>query len=136
MKKIQVKNLFKVFGPNPQKAIKMLQSGTSKEEIMKKTKHAIGVHDASFDVYEGETLVVMGLSGSGKSTLLRCINRLFEPTSGQVIIDDTDVTKLSKDELIEFRRKKFGMVFQRFGLFPHRTVLENVEYGLEIQKVD
>ncbi len=133
--KIKVENVFKVFGNNPKRAMEMLKKGLSKNEIMEKTKHAIGVADASFDVYDGETLVVMGLSGSGKSTLLRCINRLIEPTSGKVFIDGQDVTKLNEKQLINLRRTKFGMVFQRFALLPHRTVLQNVEYGLEVQGV-
>lgn len=133
--KIKVENIYKIFGNHPKKAIEMVREGFSKEEIMKKTKQAIGVIDASFDVYEGETLVIMGLSGSGKSTLLRCINRLIEPTSGKVYVDDQEVTKLNEDELRILRRKKFGMVFQRFALLPHRTILQNVEYGLEIQGV-
>jgi glycine betaine/proline transport system ATP-binding protein len=133
--KIKVENVYKVFGNNPKRAIEMLEKGMTKDEIMNKTKHAVGVADASFDVYEGETLVVMGLSGSGKSTLLRCINRLIEPTSGKVYIDGEDVTKLNEKQLINLRRTKFGMVFQRFALLPHRTVLQNVEYGLEVQGV-
>lgn len=111
----------------------MLEKGLGKAEIMKKTRLAVGVNDASFDVGKGELLVIMGLSGSGKSTLLRCINRLIEPTAGKVIIDGTDVTALSDEELRQMRMKKFGMVFQRFALLPHRTVLQNTEFGLEIQ---
>jgi glycine betaine/proline transport system ATP-binding protein len=134
--KIKVENVYKIFGHHPDRAFKLLQEGQSKEEILKKTKQTVGVVDASFTVYEGETLVIMGLSGSGKSTLLRCINRLIPPTYGKVYVDDTDVLALDDKELLELRRKKFGMVFQRFALFPHRTVRENVEYGLEIQDVD
>jgi glycine betaine/proline transport system ATP-binding protein len=134
--KIEVKNLYKIFGSNPEKAMSLVGQGLSKEEIMEKIHHGVGVADASFDVKEGEILVVMGLSGSGKSTLVRCINRLIEPTAGTVIVDGQDVTRLSLKELRKFRQKHFGMVFQNFALFPHRTVLSNVEYGLEIQKVD
>ena len=134
--KIRIENLYKVFGRNPQRAVEMLKNGKSKDEILKKSKLAVGVADASFDVYEGETVVVMGLSGSGKSTLIRCVNRLMEPTAGKVIVDDIDVTALDQDGLRKLRRKKFGMVFQSFALFPHKTVLENVEFGLEIQGVD
>ncbi len=134
--KVKIKGLYKVFGTNAEKAIELSQKGVSKDEVLKKTKCAIGVNDASFDIYEGETLVVMGLSGSGKSTLLRCVNRLIEPTKGSVLIDDKDITKFDHDEIIKVRRKKFGMVFQRFALFPHRTVLQNTEYGLEIQEMD
>ena len=134
--KIEIKNLYKVFGPHPNEAIKMIEAGKTKDEIMKETKHGVGVADATFYVKEGEILVVMGLSGSGKSTLVRCINRLIDPTSGQVIVDGEDVVGLTSDELRRFRQKHFGMVFQNFALFPHRTVRKNVEYGLEIQKVD
>ena len=136
MKKIVVQNLYKIFGTHPEKAMSMVKQGRSKEEVMKATHHGVGVADVSFDVNEGEILVVMGLSGSGKSTLVRCINRLIEPTAGKVIVDGQDVTSLSVKALRAFRQKHFGMVFQNFALFPHRTVLHNVEYGLEIQKVD
>ncbi|MFP4164020.1 MAG: glycine betaine/L-proline ABC transporter ATP-binding protein [Chitinispirillaceae bacterium] len=134
--KIRISNCTKIFGPNPEKALKMMREGASREEIHKKTGHTLGVADVSFDIYEGETIVVMGLSGSGKSTLLRCINRLYEPTEGKITIDDVDVTALDQEKLREFRRTKFGMVFQRFGLLPHRTVQQNVEFGLEIQLVE
>ena len=136
MKKIAIQNLYKIFGPHPEKAMRLVEQGLSKEEIMKKTRHGVGVADVSFDVSEGEILVVMGLSGSGKSTLVRCINRLIEPTAGKIFVDGQDVIGLSDKELRAFRQKHFGMVFQNFALLPHRTVLRNVEYGLEIQKVD
>ncbi|PID39237.1 MAG: glycine/betaine ABC transporter ATP-binding protein [Proteobacteria bacterium] len=136
MDKIVVENIYKIFGPHPQKAMRLVREGRSKDEIMKATNHGVGVVNASFQVKEGEILVVMGLSGSGKSTLVRCINRLIEPTSGKVFVDGQDVTDLSPKALRAFRQKHFGMVFQNFALFPHRTVLKNVEYGLEIQKVD
>ncbi len=134
--KVKVENLNKIFGPHPKKAMKMLNAGKDKAEILDKTGCAVGVIDASFEVYEGETLVVMGLSGSGKSTLLRCINRLFEPTSGNVYIDGKDITTLNAEELRQIRQQKFGMVFQRFALFPHKTILENTVFGLEIQGVE
>ncbi|MFP4418078.1 MAG: glycine betaine/L-proline ABC transporter ATP-binding protein [Chitinispirillaceae bacterium] len=134
--KIRIENITKIFGPNPQRALKMMREGASRQEIIKKTGHTLGVADVSFDIYEGETVVVMGLSGSGKSTLLRCLNRLYEPTEGKVTIDDVDVTALDHEQLRDFRRTKFGMVFQRFGLLPHRTVLQNVEFGLEIQLIE
>jgi len=136
MKKIDIQNLYKIFGPHPEKAMELVKEGRSKDEIMEATHHGVGVADVSFGVNEGDILVVMGLSGSGKSTLVRCINRLIEPTAGKVIVDGQDVTGLSTKELRAFRQKHFGMVFQNFALFPHRTVLHNVEYGLEIQKVD
>jgi len=135
MEKIVIENLYKIFGPNPEVALEMLKKGHSKDEIMEKTRHGVGVANASFKVNQGEILVVMGLSGSGKSTLVRCINRLINPTSGRVLVDGKDVTLLNKKELRHFRQKHFGMVFQNFALFPHRTVLRNVEYGLEIQGV-
>ncbi len=135
MDKIVVEDLYKIFGPHPETALKMLEEGRTKEEIMEKTRHGVGVANASFSVEQGEILVVMGLSGSGKSTLVRCINRLIEPTSGRVLVNGEDVTLLSKKELRHFRQKHFGMVFQNFALFPHRTVLRNVEYGLEVQGV-
>lgn len=136
MPKIEVKNVVKIFGNNPSKALKLLEQGYSKDEILEKTKQAVGVGGVSFSVEKGEILVVMGLSGSGKSTLIRCLNRLIEPTAGKIFIDKQDITAMSQEELREMRRKKFSMVFQRFALFPHRTVLENAEYGLEIQGVD
>ncbi|MBF7082352.1 glycine betaine/L-proline ABC transporter ATP-binding protein [Desulfallas sp. Bu1-1] len=114
----------------------MLQEGKSKEEILKTTKHTVGVYNVSFQVEAGETFVLMGLSGSGKSTLLRCLNRLIEPTSGRVLIDGEDITGMDENKLREIRRKKLGMVFQRFALFPHRTVVDNVAYGLEIQGIN
>ncbi len=134
--KIRIENVYKVFGRNPSRAIELVQKGMSKDEILSKTKLAVGVADATFDIHEGETVVVMGLSGSGKSTLIRCVNRLMEPTHGKIYVDDVDVTSLDKDELRDLRRKKFGMVFQSFALFPHKTVFENVEFGLEVQGVD
>ncbi len=136
MEKIVIQNLYKIFGPNPDTALKMLKKGHSKEEIMEKTRHGVGVANASFKVNQGEILVIMGLSGSGKSTLVRCINRLINPTSGRVLVDGKDVIRLNKKELRHFRQKHVGMVFQNFALFPHRTVLRNVEYGLEIQGVN
>jgi glycine betaine/proline transport system ATP-binding protein len=136
MEKISAVNLTKIFGPHPERALKLLSQGTSKDDIFNQTGQAVGLADVSFEVPEGEILVVMGLSGSGKSTLIRCINRLIEPTSGQIFIDGEDITTLEHDELLELRRHKFGMVFQHFALFPHRNILNNVEYGLEIQKVD
>lgn len=132
---IKVKDVYKVFGPKPQEAVKLSEEGMSKQDVLAETGSAVGVYKANFEVYEGETLVIMGLSGSGKSTLLRCLNRLHEPTSGTVTIEGTDVTALSKKELRAFRQKMFGMVFQRFALLPHRTVLENVAFGLELADV-
>lgn len=131
MKKIKVKNLYKIFGKRPERAMKMLNDH-SKEELMVKTGHTVGVNNVSFEVEEGEAFVVMGLSGSGKSTLIRCLNRLIDPTSGSIFINDEDVTKMDKKQLAELRRGKISMVFQSFAVFPHRTVLENTAYGLKI----
>ena len=136
MEKIRVENLTKIFGPHPEKALELLRAGSTKDEIMEKTRHGVGVVDASFTVDEGEILVVMGLSGSGKSTLIRHLNRLIEPTAGKVWVDDQEITALDHKQLLEVRRRKFGMVLLNFGLFPHRTVLANTEYGLEVQGVE
>ncbi|TKD68720.1 quaternary amine ABC transporter ATP-binding protein [Pseudalkalibacillus hwajinpoensis] len=133
--KITVKDVTKVFGKSPKQAVKLLGQGKSKSEILKETGMTVGVNRASFDVYPGEIFVIMGLSGSGKSTLVRLLNRLIEPTSGQVLIDDEDIVRMKPEQLREVRRKKLSMVFQRFALFPHRTVLENTEYGLEVQNI-
>ncbi|MDR5659041.1 glycine betaine/L-proline ABC transporter ATP-binding protein [Serpentinicella sp. ANB-PHB4] len=136
MPKLKVENLVKIFGDHPQKALKLLDEGYSKNEIHEKTKQTVGINKANFEVNEGEIFVIMGLSGSGKSTLIRCINRLIKSTSGSIYLDGEDITKMDKESLREVRRKKLGMVFQRFALFPHKTVLENVAYGLEIQGLD
>lgn len=134
--KIKIENLIKIFGKKPERAITRLRKGESKEIIFEETGLGVGVNNAGFDVYEGEIVVVMGLSGSGKSTLLRCLNRLIDPTEGRILVDGVDVTALSVKELRLFRQEKFGMVFQNFALFPHRTVVQNTEYGLEIKGVD
>ncbi len=134
-KKLIVKNVFKVFGDEPKKALKMLGNGLSKEEIFDKTGMTIGVQDASFEIYEGEIFVIMGLSGSGKSTLVRLLNRLIEPTSGHIFIDETDVTNLNDKELIDIRREKISMVFQSFALMPHMNIIDNVSFGLELSGV-
>jgi len=136
MLKIEVKGLTKVFGKNPKQGIKLLEAGKTKTEILKKTGMTVGVNRVSFEVYTGEIFVIMGLSGSGKSTLVRLINRLIEPTAGSVLVDGEDLAKMDKQKLRETRRKKLSMVFQKFGLFPHRTILENAGYGLEVQGID
>lgn len=135
MEKIVVQNLVKIFGDKPEKALRLLRQGQGKNAILAETGQAVGVADVSFSVTAGEIMVIMGLSGSGKSTLVRCINRLIEPTSGHILIDGVDITTLSREELTRLRRTKFGMVFQGFALFPHRNVVENVEFGLDIQGV-
>jgi glycine betaine/proline transport system ATP-binding protein len=135
MAKIHVEGLYKIFGPNPKKAMHMLSQGKTKDEIMAAIRHGVGVDNASFEVNEGEIVVIMGLSGSGKSTLVRCLNRLITPTAGKILIDGQDVMTMGDDDLRELRQRKMGMVFQNFALFPHRTVLENAALGLEIQGV-
>ncbi|MFZ3577311.1 quaternary amine ABC transporter ATP-binding protein [Virgibacillus sp. DJP39] len=132
---IEVKDLSKVFGKNPKHALKLLDQGMSKGDILKETGSTVGVNRATFSVEAGEIFVIMGLSGSGKSTLVRLLNRLIEPTEGSVLIDGEDLSTMNKQELRNVRRQKMSMVFQRFALFPHRTILENTEYGLEIQKM-
>lgn len=132
---IQVKNVSKIFGSKPKSAIPLIKKGLSKEEILKKTNHTVGVYDATFDINKGEVFVIMGLSGSGKSTLIRCFNLLNKPTDGSILLDGQDITKCSKDELKKVKREKIAMVFQHFGLFSHRTILANVEYGLEIRNI-
>ncbi|MEA3465326.1 MAG: glycine betaine/L-proline ABC transporter ATP-binding protein [Thermodesulfobacteriota bacterium] len=131
--KMQVRNLYKVFGSSPKAALDLLEQGAGKDEILEKTKQSVGLVDVNFDVYDGEILVIMGLSGSGKSTLVRCLNRLIEPSRGTVTIDDCDITSFGTEELRNLRRKKFGMVFQHFALFPHLTVQENAGFGLVVQ---
>lgn len=132
---IRVRRLTKIFGPQPERALDMLRQGKSKAEILKELGATVGVHDAEFDVYPGEIFVIMGLSGSGKSTLLRCLNRLIDPTEGEIWIKDQDITRLNEKALRQVRQKRISMVFQQFALFPHRTVLDNVAYGLEVQGI-
>ncbi|MBV1817520.1 glycine betaine/L-proline ABC transporter ATP-binding protein [Anaerosalibacter bizertensis] len=134
--KIIVKNLVKVFGSRPKLALEKLKKGWTKKEILEKTGQTVGLNNVSFSVDEGEIFVIIGLSGSGKSTLIRCLNLLNKPTAGEVIVDGENIVKYDKNQLREFRQEKMAMVFQQFGLFTHMTVLENVEYGLEIKKVD
>jgi glycine betaine/proline transport system ATP-binding protein len=133
-KKISVRNVTKIFGKS-KKALQLLQKGESKQSILKKTGATVGVSQATFDVESGEIFVIMGLSGSGKSTLVRMLNRLIDPTDGEVLIDGIDIVKMKKEQLRDVRRQKISMVFQKFALLPHRTVLENTEYGLEVQGV-
>ncbi len=132
VEKIQVKNLYKIFGSNPKKALELVRNGKTKEEIKEETDMVVGVCDATFTVNAGEIFVVMGLSGSGKSTLVRMLNRLIEPSSGSVLVDGVDVASMDKDELLKLRRRNMCMVFQSFALMPHMTVLENVAFGLEM----
>jgi glycine betaine/proline transport system ATP-binding protein len=131
-----VRNLFKIFGPSPEEALERRRKGVGKDDIYARTRNVIAVDDVSFSVGQGEIFVVMGLSGSGKSTLIRCINRLIEPTSGQVLLDGEDISAADEHRLREIRLSKLSMVFQHFALFPHRTVAENVEFGLKIRGLD
>ena len=133
MSKIEINNVFKIFGPKPSSVLQMVKDGSSKEEILEKTGHTVGLDNVTLKINEGETFVCMGLSGSGKSTLIRHLNRLIDPTEGEILVEGTNVLSLNQQKLIEFRRHKMSMVFQRFGLFPHKTVLQNVGYGLEMQ---
>lgn len=133
--KVKVENLTKVFGRNPKSIINKLEKGVSKDKILQDTGHTVGVNNVSFDVKEGEIFVIMGLSGSGKSTLIRCLNLLNKPTQGKIIIDGEDIVEYDKNQLKQFRQQKAAMVFQHFGLLTHRTVIDNVVYGLEIRGI-
>ncbi|MEI5995188.1 quaternary amine ABC transporter ATP-binding protein [Candidatus Enterococcus mansonii] len=135
MPKVKVSHLTKIFGKKSKQALDMIKENKDKTEILKKTGATVGVYDVNFEVEEGEIFVIMGLSGSGKSTLIRLLNRLIEPTSGNIFIDNQEIAKLDKEGLREVRRNKMSMVFQNFGLFPHRTILENTEYGLEVRGI-
>ncbi|MEK5185872.1 glycine betaine/L-proline ABC transporter ATP-binding protein [Solibacillus sp. FSL R5-0691] len=135
MGKIKIDRVTKVFGKNTSQALKLVKQEKSKEQILKETNATVGVYEASLTIEEGEIFVIMGLSGSGKSTLIRLLNRLIQPTSGDIYIDDQNITKLNKKSLQLVRREKMSMVFQNFALFPQRTILQNAEYGLEIRGV-
>jgi len=130
MTKIAIEKVSKVFGPDPKSVLPLIEQGLGKNEILEQTGHVVGIRDISLSVEEGETFVVMGLSGSGKSTLIRHLNRLIEPTSGRILVNGDDVLQLDEEQLRDLRRHKLSMVFQRFGLLPHRSVLDNVAYGL------
>src|SRR5690625_2460773 len=136
MSGIKVKHLTKIFGRRPKQALKHVENNKTKEEILRLTGMTVGVKQASFEVKTGEIFVIMGLSGSGKSTLVRLLNRLIEPTEGEVWLDGENITTMSRDKLREIRRKKMSMVFQNFALLPHKSILKNAEYGLEIQGID
>lgn len=135
LKKIKIEHVSKVFGKHINPALELVSKGISKNEILNKTGATVGVYDASFTVNEGEIFVIMGLSGSGKSTLVRLLNRLIEPTNGDIFIDGENISKMNKEQLRNIRRKKINMVFQNFGLFPHQTILQNTEYGLEVRGI-
>ncbi|MCZ6590316.1 MAG: glycine betaine/L-proline ABC transporter ATP-binding protein [Alphaproteobacteria bacterium] len=134
--KIRIENLYKVFGPNPERAIGLVRDGISKQDLLDEHGHVLGVRNISLDMPGQSIQVVMGLSGSGKSTLIRHINRLIEPTAGSVIVDGQNVLEMSNKELRDFRRNRASMVFQSFALMPHRTVVQNIAYGLTIQGLD
>jgi len=133
MSKIEIKNVYKIFGNTPSAVLPMVKEGANKEEVLEKTGHTVGLDNVTLSIEEGETFVCMGLSGSGKSTLIRHLNRLIDPTDGDIIIDGTNIMELDEQKLIDFRKHELSMVFQRFGLFPHKTVIQNIGYGLEIQ---
>ncbi len=134
---IEVRNVWKVFGQgSPDESIALAKAGSTRQEIITSIDQTVAVRDVSFSVARGETFVVMGLSGSGKSTLIRCLSRLIEPTSGEVLLNGEDLLAMDDEQLREVRRGKISMVFQHFGLFPHRKVIDNIAYGLEVQKVD
>jgi len=132
---IAMRNVTKIFGDNPKGALALLQSGKSKTEVQAETNHVVGLDKVSLDIAKGQIFVVMGLSGSGKSTLIRHVNRLIEPTSGEIVVNGVDVLKMSLDQLRTYRRTQVAMVFQKFGLMPHRSVIDNVAYGLEVRGV-
>ena len=135
MSKIEIDQIYKIFGPNPDLTLERVRGGAGKEEILSDTGHTVGLSDITLSIEEGETFVVMGLSGSGKSTLIRHLNRLIEPTAGAIRVDGTDIIGMSDKDLTAFRRRETAMVFQHFGLLPHRTVSDNVAYGLQVQGV-
>lgn len=132
---LEVKHLSKIFGKRQKAALEMVKDGKSKSEIFKKTGATVGVYDASFEVKEGEIFVIMGLSGSGKSTLVRMLNRLIKPSTGSILLGGKDISTMSAEQLREVRRHDINMVFQSFALFPHKTILENTEFGLELRGV-
>ena len=134
--KIECKNIWKIFGTYPQRTLETIDRSLSRDEVQEQTGHVIAVKDVSFEIKEGETFVVMGLSGSGKSTLVRCISRLINPTAGEMHIDGEDIMAYNDAQLIELRRFRMSMVFQHFGLFPHRKVIDNISFGLEIRGED
>lgn len=134
--KLKVENVYKVFGDNPKGALKLVEQGLNKDEIFAKTGNTLGVNKASFEVFEGEIFVIMGLSGSGKSTLVRLLNRLIEPSSGNIFVDDQNITQMSDKALRQVRREKISMVFQSFALLPHMSVVENAAFGLMLDGYD
>ena len=134
--KICLENLIKIYGDKPRKALKLLREGKTRDDILNLTNQVVSIADISLKINQGELFVIMGLSGSGKSTLVRCINRLIKPTSGHIYIDGEDIAHVKEQRMREIRLQKISMVFQQFGLFPHKTVRENVEYGLKLQGLE
>ncbi|MDJ0599114.1 MAG: glycine betaine/L-proline ABC transporter ATP-binding protein [Crocosphaera sp.] len=134
--KICLQNLIKIYGNRPRTALKLFREGRTRDEILELTNQVVGIADISVEINQGELFVIMGLSGSGKSTLVRCLNRLIKPTSGHIYIDEEDIAHVNEKRMREIRLRKISMVFQKFGLFPHKTVLENVEYGLKVQGIE
>lgn len=132
---VKLSNVSKIFGPKPKSIIPLIKEGKTKAEILAETDHTVGVYDASFEIKKGEVFVIMGLSGSGKSTLIRCFNMLNKPTDGAIYIDGENIVNYSGSQLRKVRQEKIAMVFQHFGLFSHRTILANVEYGLEVRGI-
>lgn len=132
---LAVKELTKIFGSEPHKALELLKQGQTKKQIFEETKHTVGVNRVHFEIEEGEIFVIMGLSGSGKSTLIRLLNRLIEPTGGEIWCEGENVVRMNPQQLREFRRSRMAMVFQKFALFPHKTLVENVEFGLQVKGV-
>ena len=132
---INVTHLYKIFGPRPQDVMAQVEAGVSKEDILDRTGHTVGLDDVNLRISGAETFVVMGLSGSGKSTFVRCVNRLIDPTAGQVLIDGANVAEMDAAEVTELRRTRMSMVFQSFGLLPHRNIVQNVAYGLRVRGV-
>ncbi len=133
--RISIRNLYKIFGKNPEQYVDLVKQGMTKTELNEQHGHVLGLKDINIDMPAGGIMVVMGLSGSGKSTLIRHINRLIDPTAGEVIVGEEDVCKMSPGQLREFRRHQTAMVFQKFALLPHRTVMDNAVYGLEVQGI-
>ena len=132
---IKIKNLYKIFGDNATEALNLVKTGISKEELLEKTNCVLGLNNINLNIPKGKIHVIMGLSGSGKSTLIRHLNRLIEPTFGEITIDGVNVLELNNKELLEYRQKNMSMVFQKFALFPHKTILENISYGLMVQNI-
>ena len=132
---IKIKQLFKIFGNDPINALELVKNGIGKDELLEKSDAVLGLNNINLNINKGQIQVIMGLSGSGKSTLIRHLNRLIEPTSGEIIINNTNIMDLSIKELVQFRQSNMSMVFQKFALFPHKTILQNVGYGLVIQGI-